>query len=52
MNGFGDKIQSHGLQAMLKLVPEAENPRFLFRWFFLLQLTPKIRNNLAQTEHM
>ena len=53
MNGFGDKIPSQGLQAMLKLVPEgeAENPGFLFRRFFLLQLTADVRNSLAQTEH-
>ena len=36
---------------MLKLVPEAENPGFLFRRIFLRQLTPEVRNNLAQTEH-
>ena len=42
LNGFGDKT-SQGLQAMLKLVPAAEagNP----------ELTPDVRNNLAQTEH-
>ncbi len=53
LNGFGDKIPSQGLQAMLKLVPaaEAENPGFLFRRIFLRQLTPDVRNNLAQTEH-
>ena len=53
MNGFGDKIPSQGLQAMLKLVSEgeAENPGFLFRRVFLLQLTADVRNNLAQTEH-
>ena len=53
LNGFGDKIPSQGLQAMLRLVPaeEAENPGFLFRRIFLRQLTPDVRNNLAQTEH-
>ena len=53
MSGFGDKNPSQGLQAMLKLVPEeeAENPGFLFRRFFLLQLAPDVRNSLAQTEH-
>ena len=53
LNGFGDKTPSQGLQAMLKLVPatEAENPGFLFRRIFLRQLTPDVRNNLAQTEH-
>ena len=53
MSGFGDKIPSQGLQAMLKWVPEdeAEKPGFLFRRIFLLQLTPDVRNNLAQTEH-
>ena len=53
LNGFGDNIPSQGLQAMLILVPEveAENPGFLFRQIFLRQLTPKVRNNLAQTEH-
>ena len=53
LNGFGDKIPSQGLQAMLKLVPEAEaeEPGFLFRRIFLRQLTPEVRNNLAQTEH-
>ena len=53
MSGFGDKIPSQGLQAMLKLVPEdeAEKPGFLFRRFFLLQLTADVRNSLAQTEH-
>ncbi len=53
LNGFGDRIPSHGLQAMLKLVPEveAEHPGFLFRRIFLRQLTPEVRNNLAQTEH-
>jgi hypothetical protein len=52
LNSFEDKIPSQGLQAMLKLVPEAEveNPGFLFRLIFLLQLTPQVRNNLAQTE--
>ena len=54
LKGFGDKIPSQDLQAMLKLVPvtEAENPGFLFRQFFLRQLTPDVRNNLAQTEHI
>ncbi len=53
MNGFGDKTPSQGLQAMLKLVPAAEagSPGFLFRRIFLRQLTPDVRNNLAQTEH-
>ena len=53
LNGFGDKTPSQGLQAMLKLVPatEADNPGFLFRRIFLRQLTPDVRNNLAQTEH-
>ena len=53
LKGFGDKIPSQGLQAMLKLVPaaEAENPGFLFRRIFLRQLTPDVRNNLAQTDH-
>ena len=53
LNGFGDKTPSQGLQAMLKLVPaeEAGNPGFLFRRIFLRQLTPDVRNNLAQTEH-
>ena len=53
LNGFGDKIPSQGLQAMLKLVPEAEaeKPGFLFRRIFLRQLTPEVRNLLAQTEH-
>ena len=53
LNGFGDKTPSQGLQAMLKLVPatEAQNPGFLFRRIFLRQLTPDVRNNLAQTEH-
>ena len=53
MIGFGDKIPSQGLQAMLKLVleGEAENPGFLFQRFFLLQLTADVRNSLAQTEY-
>ena len=53
LKGFGDKIPSQGLQAMLRLVPvaEAENPGFLFRRIFLRQLTPDVRNNLAQTDH-
>ena len=53
LNGFGDKTPCQGLQAMLKLVPatEAQNPGFLFRRIFLRQLTPDVRNNLAQTEH-
>jgi hypothetical protein len=49
MDGLGDRTPSQCLVTMLNLVPEEEEPGFLFRELFLMQLPDQVRTSLAQT---
>ena len=49
MDGLGDRTPSQCLVTMLNLVPEDEEPGFLFRELFLMQLPEQVRTSLAQT---
>ena len=49
MNGIGDKTPSQCLSGMLMLVPDGQEPGFLFRKIFLRQLPVEIQTHLAQT---
>ena len=49
MDGLGDRTPSQCLVTMLNLVPEEEEPGFLFRELFLMQLPTQVRTSLAQT---
>ena len=49
MAGLGDRTPSQCLADMLQLVPNGEDPGFLFREHFLRQLPNEIRTQLAQT---
>ena len=49
MDGLGDKTPSQCLSAMLMLVPDGEQPGFLFRKIFLRQLPAEVQTHLAQT---
>ena len=49
MDGLGDKTPSQCLSAMLMLVPDGQEPGFLFRKIFLRQLPEEIQTHLAQT---
>ena len=48
-NGLGDKTPSQCLASMLQLVPNSQDPGFLFRQIFLRQLPQEVRTQLAQT---
>ena len=45
MNGLGDKTPSQCLSAMIMLVPEGQEPGFLFRKIFLRQLSSEVSTN-------
>ena len=49
MNGLGDKTPSQCLTVMLNLVPDDQDPGFLFRELFLRQLPNDIQTQLAQS---
>ena len=49
MNGLGDKTPSQCMSSMLMLVPEGQDPGFLFRKIFLRQLPTEVQTHLAQT---
>ena len=49
MNGLGDKTPSQCLSKMLMLVPDGQDPGFLFRRLFLRQLPVEVRTQLAQS---
>ena len=49
MNGLGDKTPTQCLNSMLLLIPQGQEPGFLFREVFLRQLPVEIRTQLAQT---
>ena len=49
MNGLGDNTPSQCLSNMLTLVPDGEEPGFLFREVFLRQLPTDVRTQLAQS---
>ena len=49
MNGLGDKTPSQCLTVMLNLVPNGQDPGFLFRELFLRQLPNDIQTQLAQS---
>ena len=49
MTGIGDKTPSQCLSSMLMLVPDGQEPGFLFRRLFLRQLPVEVRTQLAQS---
>ena len=49
MNGIGDKTPSQCLSSMLMLVPDGQEPGFLFRHLFLRQLSVEVRTQFAQS---
>ena len=49
MDGLGDKTPAQCLSAMLMLVPDGQEPGFLFRKVFLRQLPEEVQTHLAQT---
>ena len=49
MDGLGDKTPSQCLSAMLMLVPDGQEPGFLFRKVFLRLLPEEVQTHLAQT---
>ena len=49
MDELGDRTPSQCLSNMLTLVPEGQDPGFLFRRIFLRQLPTKVRTHLAQS---
>ena len=49
MDGLGDKTPSQCLSAMLMLVPDGQEPGFLFRKIFLRQMPEEVQTHLAQT---
>ena len=48
--GLGDSKPSELLDKMMALIPEGQEPGFLFREVFLRQLPQEVRSHLAQTD--